>query len=511
MRRILLLLFIVSFFTSSGQEHISDGTKIKTPKGFVKYGSNSWKNSYNDKESISIRMGKGDKTKKMKKSSCEELELSESQFVDYKSIKINGESYDVCLLKRGNRMAMSLLTFYINGGAVMVGATANPNDYERSIELITFMVKQFKTTPSNQNKVIFNDGKSVNVSVLNRQLINVVGESNFLFSKSTTERFLICFFGKIASSSSYKTYQEDLIKAKNFSKNIDERTYFLYKITYINSALWTCMDENPELLKEYSKGDKIIPQSDEKIGMFGLEILADLKKEMGVAKYTELESKVNLESYSECFARKLWDTFTPKEMFNMSPKNEKRREKLEDICLEENLNIPTLDKKYDSDYIADSSLLAEYISFINDPKSKGLDFKIKSPKGFVNTFANSPNIIRLWRKENEIENDDPWIYILILNEKTYESKIDFEKDFINEGWITFANELPGSSNFSYFSADDYPGMIYDSENSNGVKSTMIFLWLPNHIVHFSFAERRSDNYNYYRNILISFAKSVKFL
>jgi len=75
-------------------------------------------------------------------------------------------------------------------------------------------------------------------------------------------------------------------------------------------------------------------------------------------------------------------------------------------------------KKYGSDYITDDSVLSEYISFLNDSKSKGLDFKIKSPKGFINTFADSPNIIRLWRKKNAIENDDPWIYILILNEKT---------------------------------------------------------------------------------------------
>ena len=169
-------------------------------------------------------------------------------------------------------------------------------------------------------------------------------------------------------------------------------------------------------------------------------------------------------------------------------------------------------KKYGSDYITDDSVLSEYISFLNDSKSKGLDFKIKSPKGFINTFADSPNIIRLWRKKNAIENDDPWIYILILNEKTYENKIDFEKEFIDEGGIfMFANEIPNSSNISYFSADKNPGVIFDFYNSNGDKLTMINLWLSNHIVQFFFAERGSDNYNDYRNTFISFAKSIKFL
>ena len=144
MRRILLLLFIVSFLTSSGQEHISNGTKINAPKGFVKWGFYKWNNSYNGKESIMMNVTKGNKIEKFNKSSCKEFELRKSQFVDYKSIKIDGESYDLCLRKRGNKMALSLLVFLKKGNTFTVMASANPNDYERCIELITYMVKQFK-------------------------------------------------------------------------------------------------------------------------------------------------------------------------------------------------------------------------------------------------------------------------------------------------------------------------------------------------------------------------------
>ena len=92
------------------------------------------------------------------------------------------------------------------------------------------------------------------------------------------------------------------------------------------------------------------------------------------------------------------------------------------------------------------------------------------------------------------------------------NKIDFEKELIDEGGISMlANEIPNSSNISYFSADDFPGAIFDVEKSNGDKMAIINLWLSNHVVQFFFVERGSNNYKYYRNILISFAKSIKFL
>ena len=90
--------------------------------------------------------------------------------------------------------------------------------------------------------------------------------------------------------------------------------------------------------------------------------------------------------------------------------------------------------------ISDVSVLWEYISFINNPKSKGLDFKIKSPKGFINTFANSPNIIRLWRKENATDYDDPWIFIIVIESENYDNKIEFEKALIDDGGISMYAE-----------------------------------------------------------------------
>lgn len=373
----------------------------------------------------------------------------------------------------------------------------------------------FISTVLGQNNIIFKDKIAISLQVLNNQLIDILGESNYPYqlSRSTTEEYELCFFRKIASNSSYKMYQEDLIKAKNHSENKDERTFFLYKIKYINSALWSCIDENPEFLKEMSRADKIIPQSEEKIKAFAEVHLEDYKKEIGAVEFIELGKKINWEGYSQCYMSKLWMTFTTKEMFNMSPENEKIAQELMEICINENLKIFGLEKKYDSNYVSDDSALTEYISFINHPKSKGLDFKIKSPKGFVNTFANSPNIIGLWRKENAQENDDPWIFILILEEKNYDNKIEFEKALIEDGSFSegVAAQLNNPSNLSYFSTEGYPGLFLDYESANGKKFAMVNLWLPNHLLQFHFAERKSNNYDYYRDILIAFSKSIKFL
>ena len=54
--------------------------------------------------------------------------------------------------------------------------------------------------------IVFKDNISINSQVLNNQLIDILGESNYLYqlSRSTAEDITYCFFSKIASNSSYK-------------------------------------------------------------------------------------------------------------------------------------------------------------------------------------------------------------------------------------------------------------------------------------------------------------------
>ena len=87
------------------------------------------------------------------------------------------------------------------------------------------------------------------------------------------------------------------------------------------------MESNEAIIKEMAETDLIVPQSDLKIKTFAEVHLANLKKEMGIFQFIELGKTINWENYSQCFARKVWMNFTPKEMYNMSPQNEKKMDK----------------------------------------------------------------------------------------------------------------------------------------------------------------------------------------
>tara|TARA_B100001250_G_scaffold205647_1_gene176548 strand:- start:48 stop:677 length:630 start_codon:yes stop_codon:yes gene_type:complete len=188
-----------------------------------------------------------------------------------------------------------------------------------------------------QSSVTFKDGQTLNVSKLNKDLIDVVGATNLLISKSSIDKFNKCLFENIAKNSSYKKYQEDLLKSKNHSDNKEKRMYYLYSVPYINTALWGCVESDNNFINEFAKIDKIIPQSDKKIEMFGLEIIKDIKKEIGIFEYNEYEEIIDWKAFSECYARKLWRRFTPKEMMNPTKETENITDKFFEDCMMENL------------------------------------------------------------------------------------------------------------------------------------------------------------------------------
>lgn len=189
-----------------------------------------------------------------------------------------------------------------------------------------------------QNYVTFNDNKTILISDLSREFINIFGTTNFYsINKSTSIKFERCFFSKIAKSSTYKKYKIDIQNAINHSSNQDKRLYFFYSINYIKSALWHCIEDVPELVQEMSRTDKIIPQSEEKIKAIAIEILKDFKKELGIEQYNELGRNLDWKTFSECYVRKLWKTFSPREMMNATNEINLKTEQLMQNCMVENL------------------------------------------------------------------------------------------------------------------------------------------------------------------------------
>ena len=99
------------------------------------------------------------------------------------------------------------------------------------------------------------------------------------------------------------------------------------------------VESDNNFINEFAQIDKIIPQSDKKIEIFGLEILKDIKKEIGINKYNEYGKNVDWKSFSECLARKMWSSFTPKQMMNPSKETDNLGEKFFEDCMMETSGI----------------------------------------------------------------------------------------------------------------------------------------------------------------------------
>ncbi len=188
-----------------------------------------------------------------------------------------------------------------------------------------------------QSSTTFKNGKSVNVSKLYQELVDVIGESNDLISQLLIDDFNKCFFDGIAKRISYSSFKADLIKSKNRSDNLDYRMSYLYNISYIKEALWDCIDT--ELIEELSKSDEIRTISNERVEIIALEHLKELKRELGIFQYVEIGRTLDWKLYSECYIRKLWSRLTPKEMSNPNKETEMVTDLIMDECMNESKKI----------------------------------------------------------------------------------------------------------------------------------------------------------------------------
>ena len=320
MNKLLFLLLFIPL-VSFGQSQVFNGISFDAPVNFKLTGDLEWRNA---KEVITIIENKNQITVQEFKSYCPGVT---------NKYQINGQELSICF-EGDDTTSVASFIVYLNEYSFIVSVASN--DPARLGILVKFMFESINN--KNSDSVIFSDGKTFKIDKLNRDLIELLGQSYaFKFSPSTIKKFNSCFFKNIARESTYKKYSDDLQKSLNFSDIKERRSYYLYSIPYINVSLWKCMESNEAILKEMAETDLIVPQSDLKIKTFAEVHLANLKKEMGIFQFIELGKTINWENYSKCFARKVWMNFTPKEMYNMSPQNEKKMEKISETCMEDNL------------------------------------------------------------------------------------------------------------------------------------------------------------------------------
>ena len=317
MKKLLLLLFIP--LASFGQSQEFNGIRFDAPVNFKLTGDLEWRN---EKEVITINPYESKITSEEYKSICEGNNRSFNKY------EINGQELSSCFGVSDNISVVQFVV-YLNEYSFIVSAASN--DATRLATITQFMFVSINE--KNDDSVTFSDGKTFKVDKLNRDLIEVVGQSyGYQLSPSTIKKFNSCFFKNIARQSSYEKYSDDLQKSLNYSDNKEKRMYYLYSIPYINESLWKCMESNEAFLKEMAETDLIIPQSDIKIELIAEEILKDFKSELGEKEYYRLSSVFDWKKFSECYVRKLWKTFSPKEMNNPTAADELLVEKFMEDC-----------------------------------------------------------------------------------------------------------------------------------------------------------------------------------
>lgn len=82
--------------------------------------------------------------------------------------------------------------------------------------------------------------------------------------------------------------------------------------------------------------DTEITIGQDQISLLAENHLLEIKKELGVSAYSNIEKIYDLRSYSECYINKMYKNFTQSEMLNLSESNIKLLEALQESCLEKN-------------------------------------------------------------------------------------------------------------------------------------------------------------------------------
>ena len=110
-----------------------------------------------------------------------------------------------------------------------------------------------------------------------------------------------------------------------------------------NGAIATKLLLSNELVKEVSieclsiyNFDTEITIDQDQISILAENHLLEIKKELGISAYSNIEKIYDLTAYSECYINKMYKNFTQSEMLNLSESSMKLLEALQESCLEKN-------------------------------------------------------------------------------------------------------------------------------------------------------------------------------
>ena len=191
-----------------------------------------------------------------------------------------------------------------------------------------------------QINVTFLDGKTMPVDITKC----AQNFENYSKYKSIAKEFCACWFLNLGKKVSYDDFlNNNFFPSINSGGNKGEKALNIFQSQYVKDATQECI--SPEVSKLLGN-TKI---TDEEINIFAKEHLIQLKKELGIAGYNELQKSIYLTGYSRCYFKKIFQQYSFQDMSNISKEMQARLEKIQESCFSENMRQINENLKNNSD------------------------------------------------------------------------------------------------------------------------------------------------------------------
>ena len=228
--------------------------------------------------------------------------------------------------------SLSMDDFIDNFNILLEEYKANENDYNIINSIDTNRVDELKASieksKEDDYRITFKDGLEYD----GESFIETCAKSTG-YDLEVSFNFCHCFLINMADNltlSEFNEFVEDLYKNNNNNGESMEvvATTLLLTNELVKAVAIECIS--------IYNVDMDISLSQDQISLLAENHLTELKKEIGVSAYDNLEQIYDLKAYSECFINKMYKNFTQSEMVNLSESNMKLLEALQESCLEKN-------------------------------------------------------------------------------------------------------------------------------------------------------------------------------
>ena len=144
-----------------------------------------------------------------------------------------------------------------------------------------------------------------------------------------------------------------------------------------------------------------------------------------------------------------------------------------------------------------SDIVGNFYNLSNHPKSKGLNYKIKVPQGWIQSEGDRPNIVQKWTPKTIFTPSD-YIEIQVMvkyqpdnfkdiSKEEWEYILKYENGM--KDWLQYVADVPHPTEIKYFSIDNYPGVYHKTkidasrlDKEYTVYMTTVYILMEKHVL-----------------------------